>query len=68
VEINPVMSLEQLADSKFELSLLPGGGAQTMIQEVGDFLLQQGITKNKIDAGKIVDGSHIQAYLKTKKK
>jgi hypothetical protein len=23
--------------------------------------------KNKIDAGKIVDGSHIQAYLKTKK-
>jgi hypothetical protein len=39
-----------------------------MIQEVGDFLLQQGITKNKIAAGKIVDGSHIQAYLKTKKK
>jgi len=67
VEINPVMSLEQLADPKFELSLLPGAGAQKMIQEVGDFLLQQGVLKNKIDAGKIVDGSHIQAYLKTKK-
>ena len=67
VEINPVMSLEQLADPKFELSLMPGAGAQKMIQEVGDFLLQQGVLKNKIDAGKIVDGSHIQAYLKTKK-
>ena len=67
VEINPVMSLEQLADPKFELSLLPGAGAQKMIQEVGDFLLQQGVLKNKIDAGQIVDASHIQAYLKTKK-
>ena len=68
VEINPVMSLEQLADPKFELSLMPGAGAQKMIQEVGDFLLQQGVIKNKIDAGKIVDGSFIQAYLKTKGK
>lgn len=67
VEITPVFSLEQLIDPNFYLSLLPGGGAQKMIQEVGDFLLQQGIIKDKIDAGKIVDGSHIQAYLKTKK-
>ena len=68
VEINPVMSLEQLADPKFDLSLVPGGGAQKMIQEVGDFLLQQGVIKNRIDAGKVVDGSHIQTYLKTKQR
>jgi aliphatic sulfonates family ABC transporter substrate-binding protein len=67
VEINPVMAPEQLADPKFELSLLPNGGAQKMIQEVGDFLLAQGIIKNGIDASKIVDGSHVQAYLKAKK-
>src|SRR5574341_1636295 len=66
VEINPVLTLEQLVDPKFELSLLPGGGAQRMIQEVGDFLLQQGIIQRSIDAGKIVEGSYIQAYLRTK--
>jgi len=66
VEINPVISLEQLVDPKFELSLLPGGGAQRMIQEVGDFLLQQGIIRSPIDASKIVEGSYIQAYLRTR--
>jgi taurine transport system substrate-binding protein len=66
VEINPVLSLDQLVDPKFELSLLPGGGAQRMIQEVGDFLLQQGIIKNAIHADKIVGGSYIQSYLQKK--
>jgi taurine transport system substrate-binding protein len=66
VEINPVLTLEQLVDPKFELSLLPGGGAQRMIQEVGDFLLREGITRAPIDAGRIVEGSYIQAYLRTK--
>jgi aliphatic sulfonates family ABC transporter substrate-binding protein len=68
VEINPVMSPEQLADPKFELSLLPNGGAQKMIQEVGDFLLAQGIIKKAIDAGKVVDGSHVQTYVKSKRR
>ncbi len=66
VEINPVVKLEQLVDPKFELSLLPGGGAQRMIQEVGDFLLREGIIRSAIDASKIVEGSYIQAYLRTK--
>jgi hypothetical protein len=39
-----------------------------MIQEVGDFLLQRGIIKNRIDASKIVDGSYIQTYLRTRPK
>ena len=68
VEITPVFWQEQLIDPNFYLSLLPGGGAQKMIQEVGDFLVQQGVIKNRIDAGKIVDGSHIQAYLRAKKR
>jgi len=68
VEINPVLSLEQLADPKFDLSLLPGGGAQRMIQEVGDFLLQQGIIRNPINASKIVEGSYIQEYLRTRQR
>ena len=66
VEINPVATPEQLADAGFELSLLPGGGAQKMIQEVGDFLLREGIIRNAIDASKIVEGSYIRAYLRTK--
>ncbi|MDR7486868.1 MAG: NrtA/SsuA/CpmA family ABC transporter substrate-binding protein [Armatimonadota bacterium] len=66
VEINPVLTLEQLVDPKFELSLLPGGGAQRMIQEVGDFLLQQGIIRAPIDASKIVEASYIQSYLRTR--
>ncbi len=65
-EINPVLTLEQLVDPKFDLSLLPGGGAQRMIQEVGDFLLREGIIVNPIDASKIVEGSYIRAYLRTK--
>jgi len=68
VEITPVFSQEQLIDPNFYLSMLPGAGAQKMIQEVGDFLIQQGVVKNRIDAGKIVDGSHIQAYLRAKKR
>jgi aliphatic sulfonates family ABC transporter substrate-binding protein len=68
VDITPVFSLEQLIDSNYYLSLLPGGGAQKMIQEVGDFLFQQGVIKNRIDASKLVDGSHIQTYLRAKKK
>jgi len=68
IEINPVLSLEQLTDPKFDLSLLPGGGAQRMIQEVGDFLLQQGVIKTRIDASKIVEGSYIQEYLRTKQR
>lgn len=68
VEITPVLSLEQLVDPKFDLCLLPGGGAQKMIQEVGDFFLRQGIIKNRIDASKIVDGSYIQTYLRTRQR
>lgn len=68
VDINPVLSLEELIDPKFNLCLLPGGGAQKMIQEVGDFLLQQGIIKNRIDASRIVDGSYIQTYLRTRQR
>jgi aliphatic sulfonates family ABC transporter substrate-binding protein len=66
IEINPVLSLEQLVDPKFELSLLPGAGAQRMIQEVGDFLLQQGIISHPIDAARIVEASYIRAYLRTR--
>jgi len=47
---------------------LPGGGAQRMIQEVGDFLLQQGVIRNAINASKIVEGSYIQEYLRTKQR
>ncbi len=68
VDINPVLSLEELINPKFDLCLLPGGGAQKMIQEVGDFLLQQGIIRNRIDASKIVDGSYIQTYLRTRQR
>jgi hypothetical protein len=39
-----------------------------MIQEAGDFLLRQGIIKNRIAASKIVDGSYVQTYLRTRPK
>lgn len=68
VEITPVFSQEQLIDPNFYLSLLPGGGAQKMIQEVGDFLLQQGVIRNPINASKIVEGSYIREYLRTKQR
>ncbi len=68
VEITPVLSFKELTDPNYNLSLLPGGGAQKMIQQVGEFLLQQGIIKKQIDAGKIVDASYIQTYLRAKQR
>lgn len=70
VEINPVLSLRQVVDPKFELSLLPGPGspgAPGMIQRVGDFLFSQGIIKAKIDGRAAVDGSYVAEYLKAKR-
>ncbi|HET8576657.1 MAG TPA: NrtA/SsuA/CpmA family ABC transporter substrate-binding protein [Methylomirabilota bacterium] len=70
VEINPVVSLQQAVDPKFELSLLPGPGnpgAVGMIQRVGDFLLAQDIVKAKIDAKTAVDGSWVAEYLKARR-
>lgn len=70
VEINPTLSLQQVVDPKFELSLLPGPGnpgAAGMIQRVGDFLLSQGIIKEKIDGRSAVDGAYVADYLKTKR-
>lgn len=67
VEINPTLSLQQMIDPKFELSLVPGPGnpgAAGMIQHVGDFLLAQGIIKTRIDAQAVVDGSYVAEYLK----
>ncbi len=68
VDITPVTTLEQLADPKFELSLVSPDGAQKMIQDVGDFLLAQEITKAKIDAKKLVNGSYLQQYLANRPK
>lgn len=70
VEINPVLSLEQMVDPSFELSLLPGPGnpgAAGMIQQVADFLMAEGIIKAKADGRAAVDGSHVADYLKTKR-
>lgn len=70
VDINPVLSLQQMVDPRFELSLLPGGGnpgAAGMIQRVGDFLLGQDIIKVKIDGKAAVDGSWVAEYLKVKR-
>ena len=70
VEINPTLSLQQVVDPKFELSLLPGPGntgAAGMIQQVGDFLLTQDIIKAKIDGKSAVDGSWVAEYLKAKR-
>lgn len=70
VDINPVLSLQQVVDPKFELSLLPGPGnpgAPGMIQQVGDFLFSQGIIKAKIDGRAAVDGSYVAEYLKAKR-
>lgn len=69
VEINPTLSLQRVVDPKFELSLRPGPGnpgAAGMIQQVGDFLLVQGIIKAKIDGASAVDGSWVAEYLKAK--
>jgi hypothetical protein len=38
-----------------------------MIQQVGDFLLAQGIVKTKIDGRAAVDGSYVSEYLKTRR-
>jgi hypothetical protein len=70
VDINPVLSLQQMVDPRFELSLLPGAGnpgAAGMIQRVGDFLLAQDIIKVKIDGKAAVDGSWVAEYLKVKR-
>jgi aliphatic sulfonates family ABC transporter substrate-binding protein len=70
VDINPVLSLPQVVDPRFELSLLPAPGnpgAAGMIQHVGDFLLAQGIIKSRIDGTWAVDGSHVAEYLKAKR-
>ncbi len=70
VEINPTLSLQQVTDPKFALSLLPGPGnpgAAGMIQQVGDFLLGQGIIQSKIDGRSAVDGSYVAEHLKTKR-
>lgn len=70
VDINPTLSLAQVVDPKFELSLAPGPGnpgAAGMIQQVADFLLSQGIIKTRVDGRAAVDGSYVAAYLKTKR-
>lgn len=70
VDINPVLSLPQMVDPRFELSLLPSAGnpgAAGMIQRVGDFLLAQDIIKVKIDGKAAVDGSWVAEYLKVKR-
>jgi aliphatic sulfonates family ABC transporter substrate-binding protein len=70
VDINPVLSLQQMVDPRFELSLLPGAGnpgAAGMIQRVGDFLLAQDIIKVKIDGKAAVNGSWVAEYLKVKR-
>jgi aliphatic sulfonates family ABC transporter substrate-binding protein len=70
VDINPVLSLPQVVDPGFELSLLPAPGnpgAAGMIQQVGDFLLAQGIIKSRIDGKWAVDGSYVAEYLKAKR-
>ncbi len=63
MDITPVATLEQLADPKFELSLVSATGAQAMIQSVGSFLFEQKITTANIDASKLVNGAYIQKYL-----
>jgi hypothetical protein len=70
VEINPRLSLQQVVGPRFELSLLPGPGnpgAAGMIQQVGDFLLAQGIIKAKIDGRAAVGGTWVAEHLKTKR-
>jgi len=70
VDINPVLSLQQMVDPRFQLSLLPGpgnAGAAGMIQQVGDFLFAQDIIKVKIDARSAVDGTYVTEYLKAKR-
>jgi taurine transport system substrate-binding protein len=70
VEINPTLSLQQVVDPKFGLSILPepgNPGAAGMIQQVGDFLLTQDIIKAKIDGKSAVDGSWVAEYLKAKR-
>lgn len=67
VEINPTLSLQQMVEPRFELSLLPGPGnpgAAGMIQKVGDFLLGEGIIKLKVDGRAAVDPSYVADYLK----
>lgn len=70
VDINPVLSLQQVVDPAFELSLLPAPGnpgAAGMIQQVGDFLLAQGIITSRIDGKWAVDGSYVAEYLKARR-
>lgn len=70
VDINPVLSLQQVVDPWFELSLLPAPGnpgAAGMIQQVGDFLFAQGIIKSRIDGKSAVDGSYVAEYLKARR-
>jgi len=54
VEINPVLSLDQLVDPSLSYPCCLAG-RPTNDPEVGDFLLQQGIIKNAIQADKIVE-------------
>jgi len=67
-ETTPITSFEQLADPKFELSLVSPDGAQTMIQRVGDFLYSQQIAQKKIDAASVVNGSYLQQYMANRPK
>jgi taurine transport system substrate-binding protein len=70
VEINPTLSLEQMVEPGFELSLRPGPanpGAPGMIQKVGDFLFSEGITRSKIDGRTAVDPTYVVDYLKGKR-
>ncbi len=70
VEINPTLSLQQMVEPGFELSLLPGpgtGGAPGMIQKVGDFLLREDIIKSKIDGRAAVDASYVADYVKARR-
>lgn len=67
IDLNPTLSLRQMVDPAFELSLTPGSGnpgAAGMIQSVADFLLAQDIIKTKVDARAAVDGGPVIEYLK----
>lgn len=68
METTPITTFEQLADPKFELSLVSPDGAQVMIQKVGDFLYSQQIAQKKINAASVVNGSYLQQYMTNRRK
>ncbi len=68
METTPITTLEQLADPKFELSLVSADGAPTMIQGVGDFLFSQQIAQRRVNAASMVNGTWLQQYMANRPK